>query len=91
MLLNLHKKTWADNLKFSELNLKQADLSKMLDNYTKTVDEEKDLIGKELEMSRVGKLDSKKHLLEICDKYIHDISVYNLLYSIHSFIFNKND
>lgn len=91
MLLNLHKKTWADNLKFSNLNLDQEKLSKMLDNYSKTVEEEKDLIGKELEMSRVGKNDSKKHLIELCDKNIHDLSVYNLLYSLHSFIFNKND
>ncbi|EEQ82815.1 hypothetical protein NCER_100421 [Vairimorpha ceranae BRL01] len=91
MLLNLHKKTWANNLKFQDFIADKESLCKFIDNYLKTVEEEKDLIGKELEMSRVGKIDSKKHLTDLCDKNIHKLTVYNLLYSLHAFIFNKSN
>lgn len=90
MLLNLHKKTWCDNLKLKDVNFDKNEFEKLIDNYSKKLEDEKNLVGKELELFRVGKKDCKKHLLELCEKSIHENTINCLLYSIHSFIFNDN-
>lgn len=91
MLLNLHKKTWADNLRLRRVE--SAGLRKeilgLTKNYIKMVNEEKKLEDKDLKVYRIGRIDYRRHLLDKCNE-IYDInSHYSLLYSLHKRIFNK--
>lgn len=88
MLLNLHKKTWAENLMLNNVHTDREKLVKLIEGYGKSIEEEKNLVGEELELARVGKVDSRKHLIELGDKVMQDNTIYSLLYSIHQNIFN---
>jgi 26S proteasome regulatory subunit N11 len=89
MLLNLHRKTWADNLKPQRTEGSHRELLRLIESYGKSCEEEKNLSGKDFELSRVGKIDYRKHLLEKCEESISDSTLYNLLYSIHKLIFSS--
>lgn len=69
MLLNLHKKKWADSLivqpfdEHSESNEKTVQsMLELSEAYAKAVVEEQELTAEELVIARVGKRDAKKHL-----------------------------
>lgn len=89
MLLNLHRKTWADNLRPQNANGKREEMLKLIENYGRTCEEEKALSGKDLEFSRVGKIDYRRRLIERCEENIMESTVFNLLYSIHRYIFSQ--
>ncbi|AFM99318.1 proteasome regulatory subunit [Encephalitozoon hellem ATCC 50504] len=91
MLLNLHRKTWADNLKLRDVREKRGDVLKLIESYGKACEEEKNLTGKNLDMARVGKVDYRRRLLEKCEESIMENTIHNLLYSIHRYIFNQSD
>ncbi|KAL6120500.1 hypothetical protein NUSPORA_02766 [Nucleospora cyclopteri] len=85
MLLNLNKKTWADNLKLVSLN--PVEMSDMVEKYCKNELEEKKYTSEELEVHKIGKTNYKKRLMEKYNGCIEDYSINNLLNSIHRFIF----
>jgi 26S proteasome regulatory subunit N11 len=89
MLLNLHRKTWADNLKPQRAESSRKEILRLAESYGRSCEEEKSLSGKDFELSRVGKIDYRKHLLEECEECISNNTVYNLLYSIHKSIFSS--
>eukprot|EP00184_Porphyridium_aerugineum_P006242 CAMPEP_0184700136 /NCGR_PEP_ID=MMETSP0313-20130426/8738_1 /TAXON_ID=2792 /ORGANISM="Porphyridium aerugineum, Strain SAG 1380-2" /LENGTH=318 /DNA_ID=CAMNT_0027159563 /DNA_START=111 /DNA_END=1067 /DNA_ORIENTATION=- len=69
MLLNLHKKKWTDSLTVTDFHehskMNESTIQNMLQlakSYEKAVTEEQKLSKEELTVSRVGKLDAKKHL-----------------------------
>lgn len=88
MLLNLHKKSWTDNLRIRRL--KSEDTSKKMKglamNYLKRVEDEKNLTKDELELYKMGKLDFRKHLLDTCEDVCNENTLHNLLAAIHSTI-----
>lgn len=88
MLLNLHRKTWADSLKFERMKRERAEMLKLIESYGRACEEEKPLVGKDLELARVGKVDYRKRLLEKCEEYTAENTIFNLLYSIHRYIFS---
>jgi len=89
MLLNLHRKTWADSLKFEDVKKGRIEMLKLIENYGKSYEEEKNLIGKDLEFAKVGKIDYRKRLLEKCEESTIENTIFSLLYSIHRYIFNQ--
>lgn len=90
MLLNLHRKTWADNLKLRSTKKKREDVLKLIESYGKACEEERNLTGKNLDMAKVGKVDYRRRLLEKCEENIMENTIYNLLYSIHRYVFNQS-
>lgn len=89
MLLNLHKKTWVDNLrlwKVDSVPLRKEILS-LTKNYIKMVNEEKKLGKKDLEIYKIGRIDYRKHLLDKARDLYEINSHYATLYSIHKRIF----
>lgn len=89
MLLNLHRKTWADCLKFKRTGMNRNEMLALIGNYGKMCEEEESLTGRELELARVGKIDYRKRLLERCEDCTAENTVFNLLYSIHRYVFNQ--
>ena len=85
MLLNLNKKTWANNLKPTKI--KKSCLSPILEKYCKTTLEEFKLSKNELEMLKIGKINYKRRLLEKYYELIEENVINNLLESIHKYIF----
>ncbi|KAF7684462.1 26S proteasome regulatory subunit RPN11 [Astathelohania contejeani] len=87
MLLNLHRKTWADNLRINKLKDVGNELIELSKNFIKAWKEEQGV--EDLELFRVGKIDYRRRLLEKAEEICGDSIVYNLLYSIHYSIFNE--
>jgi len=78
MLLNLHKKSWGDNLKlkkYENVQKKNEDGVKQLltlaNDYNKSVREESKLSKKQLEIRNVGKQDPKRHLEEKVEELLN--------------------
>lgn len=84
MLLNMNRKSWADNLK-PTLNARK-ELSGLFEKYCKMVAEEKKYSQEDLEIKKIGKIDYRRHLLERCNEIIENEAINNLLRSIHAFI-----
>lgn len=85
MLLNLNRKTWADNLKFRKT--KKIQITDIISKYMKMIKDERNLTAEELEIRRIGKIDYKKHLTDRCNEAVKEDILNNLIYSIHSSIF----
>lgn len=85
MLLNLNRKTWADNLKPKEP--KNIEITDLISKYLKMIKDDRNLSAEELELHKVGKIDYRRHLIDKCNETIEDDILNNLLYSIHSSIF----
>lgn len=85
MLLNLNKRTWADNLKIKDLKI--IPISENIAKYIKMVKDENSMSAEELELKKVGKIDYKKHLTERCNENMKKIALNSLLQTIHSSIF----
>lgn len=85
MLLNMNRKTWADNLKLA--SRKTDDETEAVKKYVKMMDEEKGIAGEEFEMKKVGKVDYRKRVIEKSNISIEDEVVRNLLCSVHRAIF----
>ncbi|KAM0673366.1 26S proteasome non-ATPase regulatory subunit 14 [Gurleya vavrai] len=88
MLLNMNRKTWAENLGVSNIEEK-SDISELSKNYMKGLKEEENLNGEELALFRLGKIDYRRKLLEQCDNMCKEKAKKNLLMAIHSYIFSK--
>jgi 26S proteasome regulatory subunit N11 len=92
MLLNLHRKTWVDNLRIESIKGRSRDnrreLLSLSKNYSKFCSEERNMSGKELELYRVGKVDFRRHLLDKSEELCCDNILNNLLYVIHYSIFS---
>jgi 26S proteasome regulatory subunit N11 len=89
MLVNMNRKTWADNLKVKEINEeKENEIVDHVSGFIKSCDMEKRLNDKELEIHRVGKIDYRRRVIEDCDEIGNKKILNNLLLSIHSHIFS---
>lgn len=89
MLLNLHKKTWVENLKLKAVDNKvlREQLFGLTKEYVKSVDIERNIPESELSTYRIGRINYKRHLLQKC-KEIYDLNEqYWQLHSIHKKIF----
>ena len=86
MLLNMNRKSWADNLKSKKAEPKR--ITDLMQKYCKMTSDEKKLSKEELEMKRVGKINYRKHLAEKCNEIIEEEDINNLLHSIHASIFH---
>lgn len=88
MLLNLHKKSWTDNLKIKGLREeeKSRKMKELTKSYLKMLEEEKNLTKEELELYKMGKLDFRRHLLESCEDVCNENTLHTLLMAIHSTI-----
>lgn len=89
MLLNLHRKTWADNLKLEDVRGKRSEMMKLVESYGKACEEERALGSTNLEMAKVGKVDHRRRLLEKCEESIMENTIHTLLYSIHRYVFSQ--
>lgn len=91
MLLNMNKKSWIDNLEIQKINKveKSEKMKNLLENYLKMQDNEKSLSKKELAMYRIGKLDYRRHLLEMCEETCNENTLNRLLVAIHKKILGK--
>lgn len=89
MLLNLHKKTWADNLRLRKVEnaARRREILEFTRNYIKMVNEERKLEEKDLKTYKIGRIDYRRHLLDKCNEIYNINSKYALLYSIHKRIF----
>lgn len=85
MLLNMNRKTWANNLK--QIERKEDSISELIGSYTKKVREEKDMTKEALENKNAGKTDYKKRLVEKSNEIIERELINNLLENIHYSIF----
>lgn len=89
MLLSLHKKTWADNLRMRKVENEplRKEILHLTKNYIKMVNEEKKLSEKDLEIYKIGRVDYRKHLLDKVSDLYDTNSHYAMLYSIHKRVF----
>ncbi|KAI5169836.1 26S proteasome regulatory subunit N11 [Pancytospora epiphaga] len=85
MLLNMNRKSWADNLK--PVKNQTPRITEIIEKYCDTEKEEAKQTKEELELKKVGKVDYRKHLKEKCNEIIETEAINNLLHSIHRFIF----
>lgn len=85
MLLNLNKKTWADNLK-TVPDLKHS-VSKQLENYCDDMLESFKKTKEEVEMSKIGKINYKKRILENYADVVENQVINSLIKAIHRNIF----
>ncbi|EJW04716.1 hypothetical protein EDEG_01079 [Edhazardia aedis USNM 41457] len=88
MLLSMSKKSWAESLKIRKVENEEG-IARDAENYLKTVESEKNLSQKEVEVSRIGKIDYRKRLLEKAENMGNNNILRNLLISIHSHIFRS--
>jgi 26S proteasome regulatory subunit N11 len=86
MLLNLNRKTWADNLKIKEP--RKESISELVKKYSKMVEDESKIAADDLELKKVGKIDYRRHLSEKCNEIVEEEVISNLLKSLHSSIFH---
>lgn len=91
MLLNLHKEQWQNGLKMNNYEMKEHDnleatqrMVKITEQYSKRIEEEKELSEQELKTRYVGKQDPKKHLMETAEKTLEKNVVSVLTASVNS-------
>lgn len=91
MLMNLHKEQWQSGLKMHDYKEKEHQnleatqkLVKIAEQYSKRVEEEKELSEEELKTRYVGKQDPKKHLAETSDAVLENNIVSLLAASVNS-------
>lgn len=85
MLLNLHNKTWCDNLKVRKIETKNLkdQITKLIRQYNKMMEEQKKLSGKDLDMFKIGRADYRRELLDCCNELYEKNSRFLFLYSMH--------
>ncbi|KAM0688167.1 26S proteasome non-ATPase regulatory subunit 14 [Conglomerata obtusa] len=88
MLLNMGRKTWAENLSVKKKEI-DCDINGISKNYLKAVEAEEKLGGNDLELYKLGKIDYKRKLMEKSEALCKEKARRNLLLAIHSFIFSK--
>lgn len=86
MLLNMNRRSWADNLKPTAR--RDVVIADLIRKYTRMMSEEENCPQEELEAMRVGRIDHRKHLLEKTREIVEEETINNLLHSIHASIFN---
>ncbi|CCE91014.1 proteasome regulatory particle lid subunit RPN11 TDEL_0C01250 [Torulaspora delbrueckii] len=91
MLMNLHKEQWQSGLKMYDYKEKEQEnleatqkLVKIAEQYSKRVEEEKELTEEQLKTRYVGKQDPKKHLAETSDAVLENNIVSLLTASVNS-------
>lgn len=91
MLMNLHKEQWQSGLKMYDYKEKEQEnleatqkLVKIAEQYSKRVEEEKELSEEQLKTRYVGKQDPKKHLAETSDAVLENNIVSLLTASVNS-------
>lgn len=89
MLLNLHKKTWVENLKLRKIDNKTArsEMFELTKQFIKSVENEKKIPFDQLKTYRIGKVDYKRHLLLKCKEIYEANKNYWELHEIHKKIF----
>lgn len=85
MLLNLNKKTWADNLKQSKML--NFDVSNTLKGYCDDIVETNKMDADAVEMAKIGKTNFKKRILEKYSECLENQVINNLLKAVHRNIF----
>lgn len=91
MLMNLHKEQWQSGLKMHDykekerINLEATKKSvRIAEQYTKRIEEEKELTEDELKTRYVGKQDPKKHLSETAERVLEENIVSVLTAGVNS-------
>lgn len=91
MLMNLHKEQWQSGLKMYDYEEKEeSDLAatksmvKIAEQYSKRIEEEKELTEEELKTRYVGRQDPKKHLSETADETLENNIVSVLTAGVNS-------
>lgn len=91
MLMNLHKEQWQSGLKmydYQEKETRNLEATKRMvsvaQQYSKRIEEEKELSEEELKTRYVGKQDPKKHLAETADKTLEENVVSVLTAGVNS-------
>lgn len=91
MLLNLHKEQWQSGLKMHDYKEKEHEnleatqkLVKIAEQYSKRIEEERELTEEELKTRYVGKQDPKKHLAETSDALLENNIVSVLTAGVNS-------
>ncbi|KAG0437964.1 26S proteasome regulatory subunit RPN11 [Dictyocoela muelleri] len=90
LLLNLNRKTWANNLIIEKTD-RSEELLETIKNYQEMVRKTSGMSKDELKMYKLGKVDYRKRLLALCDELCCDKSVYSLLLALHSMILSDGD
>lgn len=89
MLLNLNKKSWIQNLKINPLKDKSKKMKELSENYLKMEKEIKKLDKNQLSMYKIGKLDFRNHLLDICEETCNENTIHRLKLAIHRKILGR--
>lgn len=91
MLMNLDKKQWQAGLKMYDYEEKEQNnlestqkMVKIAQQYSKRVEEEKELSEEELKTRYVGKQDPKKHLTDTSNRTLEDNVVYVLTANVNA-------
>ncbi|EDO16843.1 hypothetical protein Kpol_1056p44 [Vanderwaltozyma polyspora DSM 70294] len=91
MLMNLHKDQWQSGLKMHDYEVKEHEnyeatkkMVKIAHQYSKRIEEEKELTEEELKTRYVGKQDPKKHLSDTSDSVLEENIVSVLTASVNS-------
>ncbi|CAI4038719.1 hypothetical protein SMKI_06G0650 [Saccharomyces mikatae IFO 1815] len=91
MLMNLHKEQWQSGLKMYDYEEKEESnlaatksMVKIAEQYSKRIEEEKELSEEELKTRYVGKQDPKKHLSETADETLENNIVSVLTAGVNS-------
>ena len=91
MLMNLHKEQWESGLKMYDYEEKETQnleatqkMVKIAKQYSKRIDEEKELTEDELKTRYIGKQDPKKHLTETAERTLENNVVSVLVASVNA-------
>lgn len=87
ILLNLNKKTWADNLKLTKNE--KFDVSKQLKAYCDDELNTRKMTKDDVEMGKMGKTNYKRRIVEKYADVLENQVMNNLLKAIHKNIFHK--
>ncbi|CAI4442180.1 BAI_1a_G0016910.mRNA.1.CDS.1 [Saccharomyces cerevisiae] len=96
MLMNLHKEQWQSGLKMYDYEEKEESnlaatksMVKIAEQYSKRIEEEKELTEEELKTRYVGRQDPKKHLSETADETLENNIVSVLTAGVNQWQLNK--
>ena len=91
MLLNLHKEQWQSGLKMQDYQEKETEnleatkrMVAVAQQYSKRIEEEKELSEEELKTRYVGKQDPKKHLAKTAENTLEENTVSVLTAGVNS-------
>ncbi|CAI4060983.1 hypothetical protein SKDZ_06G0680 [Saccharomyces kudriavzevii ZP591] len=91
MLMNLHKEQWQSGLKMYDYEEKEESnltatksMVKIAEQYSKRIEEEKELSEEELKTRYVGRQDPKKHIFETADETLENNIVSVLTAGVNS-------